>query len=153
LSCEARLEYLKWPHIPDELMKRYLIENRNEIFPQKNISDSQIERFVKLFDSSFIDLQAIRMKKDFDNYMNRRLSNRRDDLALMRVHDYAFLSVLEKIYSAENHRIRVKDLRAIGEPNYLSYVDEASCAFHDRLTLHAMAEELKSLPQKNEKKE
>jgi type II secretory pathway predicted ATPase ExeA len=147
LSSGSRLTYLKWPHIPDELMKQYLLENREKIFGEGSVSDSQINRFVRLFDSSFMDLQTIRSEKDFDKYISARLLDRKDEISIMRSQDPKLFDILEKIYKSENHTIRVKDLEVkpefvdqLVDQKYLSYLNESSCVFHDRLTLEAMAE-------------
>jgi hypothetical protein len=56
LSSRSRLDFIKWPHFPGDKMKRYLIENRAEIFEKATVSEEQIGRFVQLFDSSFSNL-------------------------------------------------------------------------------------------------
>jgi Cdc6-like AAA superfamily ATPase len=72
LSSKARLDYLKWPHVPDEEMKRYILENREQIFQKAKVNDDQISKFVKLFDSSFNDLRAIGTEDDVDSYMEQK---------------------------------------------------------------------------------
>ena len=42
LGSTARLDFLKWPHVPDEEMKRYILENREQIFQKDKVNDDQV---------------------------------------------------------------------------------------------------------------
>jgi Cdc6-like AAA superfamily ATPase len=144
LSSESRLDYMKWPHVNDEEMKAYLFKNRDKIFQNARVSDIQINEIVKLFDSSFTDLQALGTKKDIDAYMAARLMDRRDDIAGL---ENDKVRILKKIYAAKDHVVSRSELG--GHPNviiaeelvklkFLARV-ERGYVFHDRLTLESMA--------------
>jgi hypothetical protein len=121
-------------------MRAYITENREEIFENAQISDLQIAKFVKLFDSSFIDLCAIRSmaQEDVDLYMKKRLENIKTVLGVMKKNQPEHFAILEKVYNAENRSLRFSDLGDLS----VDVADELlrlNFLAHDRLTLEAMA--------------
>jgi ABC-type microcin C transport system duplicated ATPase subunit YejF len=149
LSYDERLAYMKWPHVSDEEMKRYIFENQKEIFKEKTVTEAQVLKFVKLFDSSFIDLNSIAEEKDLDSYMDAKLMKMRQIISSMQRNQK---EVLKKVYKAKNHKISLGELGSnlssvadeLVNINFLAHVDEVNYMFHDRLSLEAMAEEMKS---------
>jgi GTPase SAR1 family protein len=150
-SCSGlnsiRLQYLKWPHIPDEEMEAYIKLNRDQIFAPGTISDEQISRFVKLFDSSFNDLQALKELRNktiqIDIFMNERLQLRKAHLRSLKKEKFL---ILKKVYDSKNHRSSLDELENLdlaedlAMSNFLSCENERFYVFHDRLTLQAMHE-------------
>jgi hypothetical protein len=140
---------MKWPHVSDEEMKRYIFENQKEIFKEKTVTEAQVLKFVKLFDSSFIDLNSIAEEKDLDSYMDAKLMKMRQIISSMQRNQK---EVLKKVYKAKNHKISLGELGSnlssvadeLVNINFLAHVDEVNYMFHDRLSLEAMAEEMKS---------
>ena len=132
-------------------MKRYILENREQIFQKVKVNDDQVSRFVKLFDSSFNDLRAIGTEDDVDSHMEARLMNRREVLGNMRIKQREHFAALKKVYDATNHKAAVDELGELSDVadelvnlNFLAHVDEVNYVFHDRLTLEAMAAEVNS---------
>jgi hypothetical protein len=81
LTTNARLKYLKWPHVSDEDMKQYLFENRDKIFLHStDVNIEQIEKFVSLFDGSFTDIISVQEISDLESYTKNRLITRRNEL-------------------------------------------------------------------------
>jgi L-rhamnose mutarotase len=147
LSTSSRLSYFNWPHVEDEAMKQYLREHEDVLFPKAahKITESNIDNFVKLFDSSFNELLSFQNVSDLDSEMREKLDQRVKYLESIRTFKKKEeFDVLKKLYRSKNYQAHEN---LIGNPhsvekmvnlNLITYKSENYCVFHDRLTLEAM---------------
>jgi hypothetical protein len=122
-------------------MKKYLQDNRDQIFQNVQVSDV-CRVFWQLMD-------AVRNAKDIDLYMEERPHQIRQEIYHMQDHEKDKFEVLKKAHNAKDHKAYVngpdsEKAEDLVRSNCLSHMQRNIYLLHNRLTLEVMGEEMAS---------